>query len=74
MARIVGGKGDMLSETESVKEVNEWCNIWGNRIIKCKFKSPVIIIIIISDGEEIKSSRSEVNSEMKVVLDKDGGR
>ena len=37
----------------------------------CKLKSPVIII---SEGEEIKSSRSEVNSEMKVVLDKDGGR
>ena len=37
----------------------------------CKLKSPVMII---SEGEEMKSSRSEVNSEMKMVLDKDGGR
>ena len=37
----------------------------------CKLKSPVMIIY---EGEEMKSSRSEVNSEMKVVLDKDGGR
>ena len=37
----------------------------------CILKSPVMII---SEGEEMKSSRSEVNSEMKVVLDKDGGR
>jgi hypothetical protein len=37
----------------------------------CKLKSPVIII---SEGGEIKSSRSEVNSEMKMVFDKDGGR
>ena len=37
----------------------------------CKLKSPVIMI---SDGDEIKSSRSEVNSEMKVALDEDGGR
>ena len=37
----------------------------------CRLKSPVIIS---SEGEEINSSSREVNSEMKVVLDKAGGR
>ena len=37
----------------------------------CILKSPVMII---SEGKEMKSSRSEVNSEINVALDKDGGR
>ena len=37
----------------------------------CRLKSPVIIS---SEGEEIKPSSKEANSEMKVVLDKAGGR
>ena len=37
----------------------------------CRLKSPVIIS---SEGEEINPSSREVNSEMKVVLDKAGGR
>jgi len=37
----------------------------------CKLKSPVIIS---SEGEDIKPSIKEANSEMKVVLDKAGGR
>ena len=37
----------------------------------CKLNSPVLII---SERKEMKFSRSEVNSEMKVVLDKDVGR
>ena len=45
---------------------------WGAvRSSTCRLKSPVRIS---SDEVEIKSSRREVNSDMKVALEEDGGR
>ena len=32
-SRVMGGKGNVLSETKNVEEVNEWCNISGSGII-----------------------------------------